>query len=263
MGVLRFKQKAIKHILNFLAFHMQLTESIYYQLGKSKILTVNNGIMNIEKNIRDYIEGDNNTLGIKPFERYASFDYCFNYFQSFREQNSLAELVNPENLQISCLQLGFYLASWGMLRGSSFLLQKSIKVYEPLIKAIVNANPVLWNIDANCYTSENIKTILEFSKTINHSFEGNFPSDILVTKIMLGVFGNIPAFDSFFKKGFRVSTFGKYALEKISAFYQENSSIIDNSRKTTIDFLTGRPTSRLYSRAKVIDMIFFIEGSKP
>ena len=220
-------------------------------------------IMDIEKNIRDYIQGDNNTQGIKPFERYASFDYCFNYFQKFRELNRLDELASSENLQMGCLQLGFYLASWGMLSGSSFLLKKSSKVHEPLIKAIANANPDLWEIDADCYTSENIKTILEFAKTINQSFNSYIPSDILVTKIMLGVFGNIPAFDSFFKIGFRVSTFGKYALEKVSAFYQENSSVIDNSRLATLDFFTGRPTNRLYTRAKVIDMIFFIEGSKP
>ena len=79
---------------------------------------------------------------------------------------------------------------------------------------------------------------------------------------MLGIFSNVPAFNSFFKKGFGVSTFGKYALEKISAFYQENKSVIEKSRLATIDFLTGQPTIRLYTRAKVIDMIFFIEGGK-
>ncbi len=219
--------------------------------------------MEIEKNIRDYVEGNNNTQGIKPFERYASFDYCFNYFQTFREQNKQDELISPDNLQKSCLQLGFYLASWGMLRGSSFLLGKSVKIYEPLIKAVANANPVLWDIDANCYTSENIKAILDFGKTIVQSFDGNYPSDILITKIMLGIFGNVPAFDSLFKKGFGVSTFGKYSLEKVSTFYQEHSSVIESSRLATIDFLTGQPTNRLYTRAKVIDMIFFIEGGKP
>ena len=219
--------------------------------------------MNIEQNIRDYIEGNRNAQGIKPFERYASFDYCFNYFQSFREQNKQSELASRENLQVSCLQLGFYLASWGMLRGSSFLLGKSIKVYEPLIKAVASTDPGLWDIDANCYTSENIKAILEFRQTIIQSFNGKFPSDILVTKIMLGIFGNVPAFDSFFKKGFGVSIFGSYALEKISAFYQEHNSVIESSRLATIDFLTGQPTNRLYTRAKVIDMICFIEGSKP
>jgi hypothetical protein len=37
------------------------------------------------------------------------------------------------NLHMFCLQLGFYLASWGMLRGSSTLLCKSTRHYEPVI----------------------------------------------------------------------------------------------------------------------------------
>jgi len=36
--------------------------------------------------------------------------------------------------------------------------------------------------------------------------------------------------------------------------------VIDGNRIATLDFDTGRPTSRLYSRAKVIDMTFFVEG---
>jgi hypothetical protein len=38
--------------------------------------------------------------------------------------------------------------------------------------------------------------------------------------------------------------------------------VIDGHRIPTLDFDTGRSTSRLYSRAKVIDMIFFVEGSR-
>jgi hypothetical protein len=59
------------------------------------------------------------TGDLGPDARYASFDYCFNYFRSFREQDRTADIAAPQNLQMSCLQLGFYLASWGMLRGSS------------------------------------------------------------------------------------------------------------------------------------------------
>ena len=36
--------------------------------------------------------------------------------------------------------------------------------------------------------------------------------------------------------------------------------MIDRNRVSTLDFHTGEPTNRRYSRAKVIDMIFFIEG---
>ncbi len=60
-----------------------------------------------------------------PEGRYASFDYCFNYFQDARERDELHGLADGNGLLLSCLQLGFYLASWGMMRGSSRLLQKS------------------------------------------------------------------------------------------------------------------------------------------
>jgi hypothetical protein len=54
-------------------------------------------------------------------QRYASLAYCFNDFQSFREKGSTADIAVPENVLLSCLHLGFYLASWGMFRGSSDL----------------------------------------------------------------------------------------------------------------------------------------------
>lgn len=216
--------------------------------------------MNIEANIQEFIWGNSKTAGIKPNERYASFDYCFNYFQSFREQGIVDELASSKYIQESCLQLGFYLASWGMLRGSSFLLQKSVRFLTPLIKVIASANPTLWEIDAHCYTSTNIDLIKDFKKTIVLTL-GN-GTDILVTKIMLGVFGNIPAFDNYFRKGLGVSTFGEAALKKISHFYNENRLIIEQHRRPTLDFATGQPTQRIYTRAKIIDMIFFVEGSK-
>ena len=71
--------------------------------------------LDIEKNIGEYL-GD-----LDPISRYASFDYSFNFFQFHREQGRLADLLHGEALQLSCLHLGFYLASWGMLRGSTEL----------------------------------------------------------------------------------------------------------------------------------------------
>ena len=83
--------------------------------------------MDIEENISLYLNGFHKNLGRQPEERYSSFDYCYNYFQEFYEKQKIIELANSDNLQISCLQIGFYLSSWGMYRGSSFLLQKSLK----------------------------------------------------------------------------------------------------------------------------------------
>lgn len=217
----------------------------------------------IDANLHEYVFGSSGTGGIGPCERYASFDYCFNYFQSFRESGEVEALANAGNLQTSCLQLGFYLASWGMLRGSSFLLDKSVRLFASLIAEISKACPALWELDVNSYDAANIEMILDFKKVIINALgKENNPSDILVTKIMLGVFGNVPAFDSYFKEGFGVSTFGRSALQRVGDFYHANAELIEKNRIPTLDFDTGKPTGRLYTRAKVVDMIFFIEGSK-
>jgi hypothetical protein len=193
-----------------------------------------------------------------PDARYASFDYCFNYFQAHREANNTAALATPTNLQLSCLHLGFYLASWGMLRGSAELLQRSARHLVPVIKLIAAADPALWSIDADRYTESNIRLLLGAGDTFRHAWPGM--SDILVTKIMLGVFGNVPAFDTNFKKGFGVSTFSPKSLRKIGEFYHSNRSVIDAHCVPTLDFVSAQPTRRCYTRAKVIDMAFFIEG---
>jgi hypothetical protein len=122
--------------------------------------------MNIESNILRYINGDQKSGGVKPTERYTSFDYCFNYFQSFRESGTIKDISHEKNMQESCLQLGFYLASWGMFRGSSTLLQKSLKIFIPVINLIASTDAEIWDIDADRYTPDNIEKIIEFEKLI-------------------------------------------------------------------------------------------------
>lgn len=212
--------------------------------------------MDIEANLQTYLSER------QVAARYASFDYCFNYFRSFQEQGKLESLGSDEHLQMSCLQLAFYLASWGMLRGSSFLLGKSIRFYESVILAISQMPPVLWEVDVDSYTSAHITLLLDCARKLREVLgEKNHPSDILVTKIMLGIFGSVPAFDTNFQHGFGINTFSRKSLEKIAAFYNANQAIIEKYRIPTVDFLSGRDTHWLYTRAKVIDMIFFIEGS--
>lgn len=214
--------------------------------------------MNLEENIAKYLDGAAGSDGRKPDARYASFDYCFNYFRSFLEGGNVKAIAAPENIQLSCLHLGFYLASWGMLRGSAELLQKSARYLIPAIELIASAEIALWEIDAHCYTEHNILQLLETGDVFREVYPTM--SDILLTKIMLGVFGNVPAFDTNFKKGFKVATFGRKALRKVGAFYEDNSMVIERYRAQTLDFVSGKPTPRRYTRSKVIDMAFFIEG---
>lgn len=209
--------------------------------------------VDIERNLARY-------LGARdPTARYTSYDYCFNYFQGRRASGGTASIGDGQRLEISCLHLGFYLASWGMLRGSAELSRKSLRHLAPVIDAIVAAPEELWSVDADDYSSSVRDLLLDTGLQIRRAFpEG--ASDILVTKIMLGVFGCVPAFDTYFKKGFGASTFGDKALRKVGDFYADHADVIDKHRVPTLSFETGLDTEWRYTRAKVIDMIFFIEG---
>ncbi len=116
--------------------------------------------LNIEGNLRTYL-GDRT-----PTARYTSFDYCFNYFQSAREESRLSELVQGPQLQLSCLQLGFYLASWGMFRGKAELLQRSVKTFVPVVEAVASAPAEIWDIDADRYTEATITLILDYANAL-------------------------------------------------------------------------------------------------
>ena len=216
------------------------------------------GLVDLETNLRRYLDGVATQDGRKPDARYASFDYCFNYFQEFREFGRIGELASAPNIQVSCLQLGFYLASWGMFRGSAKLLQRSVRHFIPLIETIASANPAVWTIDADAYTAANIEALLALAHALRQSLGGM--SDILVTKVMLGVYGNVPAFDTYFQRGFGVTKFNAKSLRKIGTYYGENAELLDRYRVPTLDFMTGQSTKRRYTRAKVIDMAFFIAG---
>ena len=63
------------------------------------------GAVDITVHATRYLQGRRDTA------RYASFDYCFNYFQSFYDEGRTAALTETGQLETSCPQLGFYLAS--------------------------------------------------------------------------------------------------------------------------------------------------------
>lgn len=210
--------------------------------------------MSVEANLAEYLSAR------APTDRYASFDYCFNYFQAYREAGRTSALADAEGMQLSCLHLGFYLASWGMLRGSTDLLRRSIKHLEPVVGVLAASPGEVWVADADGYSRTTSTVMLDVASRLRVVLPG--ATVTLVTKIMLGVFGCVPAFDQNFKKGSGITTFGYGALARLGRFYDENAEIIERHRVPTLDFSTGVPTSRLYSRAKVIDMHFFVEGAR-
>lgn len=162
---------------------------------------------------------------------------------------------------LSCLQLGFYLASWGMMRGSGDLLQRSVRDLVPVVKQIAVEPASTWDLDAHSLTAQ-ADEVLALSDRLQAAFTIT-ASDIMLTKTMLGVFGCVPAFDRYFRIGFGCSTLCKSALKRIGNYYGDNQAEIDSYDIFTLDFATGLDTQRRYTKAKIIDMVFFQEGINP
>lgn len=196
-----------------------------------------------------------------PAARYASFDYCFNYFQQARDDRETASLARGDRLELSCLHLGFYLASWGMMRGSGGLHGRSLQELVTVVQTIADEPGATWELDVPSYSVHGIAAVLALADRIRASYTFA-ASPILVTKTMLGVFGCIPAFDRFFRLGFGGAALDRRTLIRISDFYTSNISALQAVSVRTLAFATGQDTSRCYPQAKIIDMIFFEEGYK-
>jgi hypothetical protein len=212
----------------------------------------------VESIIRDY------RVATNPMDRYASFDYCYGYFLRTKDLT--------KDVEKSCLVLGFYLASWGMYRGSSFILQRSVKYLQPTIEYIATLDKKIWEIDVDNYENEK-QTIIDIYKEVKALLIKNNEADLtLVTKILLGVFGFIPAFDSYFCDTFRNHYKGKSGFRRVDEnslsciqdFYDKNMETIDKLADETyvIDFITGNLIDIKYTKAKIIDMYGFQKGIK-
>lgn len=196
---------------------------------------------------------------IDIFDREASYHFCYNYFRNFYEDDNVKEISSSNNIEVSCLQLGFYLASWGMYRGSGKIYYKSNKVYEGIIKKIPEGKS-LWEIDVDNYNENNINKILKFKNELQKSLHEHkiTATDTLTTKIMMGVFGCVPAFDINFTTAIKESELRERSLIKVKEFYDRNRKTIDNYIGTdkfkTFDRATGGKVFN-YKKAKIIDMI--------
>jgi hypothetical protein len=157
-----------------------------------------------------------------------------------------------------------------MYRGSSFLLQHSVKQLQPAVLYINTLDKSVWSIDVDNYSEENMEIIINIYQEIKKLLISNGNADLtLITKILLAVFGFIPAFDKYFCDTFRSLSDGmcgfrkvnKISLGYIHNFYQENKYSIDNLSKSTFttDFVTEKGTNINYPKAKIIDMYGFNE----
>ena len=137
--------------------------------------------------IEKYIANNN-----KEYQRYNSWNHCYNAFGNHStSQDTLA------------LHLGFYLASWGMYRGSSKLLQNDYKVHIKAVNILNNFKHLRCNQNYEV-TLSNLTEILILIKKLSNYYGKKHrvtPTNTLISKIILGSLGCLPAYDRFFISG--------------------------------------------------------------
>lgn len=164
-----------------------------------------------------------NDLKVDENGRYRSWEHCYSHFIKARGSQEI-------DYDYLSLQLAFYLASWGMYRGSSFLLQKDYKVHIPVVKELLNEKyDVLAGIDcigfkddSNQKLLQDINSFLEqYYDKIRHKVKEqelkNQLSFTLITKILMGTLGCVPAYDRYFIAGIKnqkVAT-GNYNIRSV------------------------------------------------
>jgi hypothetical protein len=195
--------------------------------------------------------------------RYRSWEHCFRYFQKIPPRAIAADRDH------AALQLGFYLASWGMYRGSSFLLQHTYKVHLAVIDQLVAPQfSVLWEQEfgAKDDDSQLVPTILELIHAIREAYRpfasstASEASDTLVTKIILGTLGTLPACDRYFIEGFKgaglkYSYLNERFIKRVLQFCRENLHDL-RGEQTRIERTCGIS----YPLMKLLDMYFWQIG---
>lgn len=197
--------------------------------------------------------------------RSRSWEHCYRVFRDARTDPS------PDCDYLS-LHLAFYLASWGMYRGSSFLLQKDYKVLSPIVEEILKPEyDCLFGLACTDLRNSDVRAQLKkLSDCISVHFQpirdevagrkvASSVSPVLITKILMGTLGCVPAYDRFFQDGvaiYKVTTreYSRNSLLKLVDFYEEYNDRLEEARRGM------RTDDLVYPQMKLLDMGFWQVG---
>jgi hypothetical protein len=151
-----------------------------------------------------------------------------------------------------------------MYRGSSFLLQRTYTVHVGVIDCLKAPEfAPLWACEfGDCQGEPNASTIvLGAVNAVRKAYENFGPAtDTLVTKVLLGTFGCLPALDRYFVDGFRqtgneYSKLNRAFVDRIVAFARANEGPL-RDEQARIEKVSGVR----YPLMKLVDMYFWQIG---
>ena len=172
----------------------------------------------VEKYLSNMVQDSNH--------RFKSWEYCYTAFG------------NLDSVDYLSLHLAFYLASWGMYRGSCGILWKDYTIHMDAVNIIRKFH----SLRKEWFTMDDVSQIMKlynalkdyYSKITYYKPENKTSSlnlaatDTLITKIMLGTIGCVPALDDLFKRAFHCQgkQFDEELLKRIIDCSQSNKDTI-------------------------------------
>lgn len=209
--------------------------------------------------------------------RFASWDYCYGLAQCMYARK---KDLTDSDYDYMALNLAFYLASWGMYRGSSFLLNKSYKIHIEPVKRIFSKDE-LWR---GCLSSSELTAFgkelataygLGDETSVSDDIIPSNMTDTLFTKILLGLTGNVIAYDRYCKTALSFLGCGKnfFRTSRDTSWDRLRNDGFETLAKKLSDVKASYPkvefkdggyvqTSEYvpYPDAKNIDMFLFVLG---
>ena len=208
-----------------------------------------------------------------PTCRFYSWDHCYKVFCD-------ARCAGSHNYDYLSLHLAFYLASWGMYRGSSQLLRKDYKIHVPAVRIVLEEFACLHGLVYTDLRKEEKEGIKEKLYVLNDKLTEYYngitvsPTGTLISKIVLGTLGCTPAYDTFFCNAVNDDNIitellgqGHAKLQKnkwdidslflLADYYQRNSKAFEKLRKKYKVFGLYD-----YPQMKLLDMGVWQIGSK-
>ena len=175
-----------------------------------------------------------NDLKVDENGRYRSWEHCYSHFIKARGSQEI-------DYDYLSLQLAFYLASWGMYRGSSFLLRKDYKVHIPVVKELLSEKyDVLAGIECVSFREKSNQQLLLDINSFLGQYYDKIRREVKEQEL----------------KNQKVAT-GNYNLKSIMQlvdFYEKNSARLEPVREKME--VEGMP----YPQMKMIDMGFWQVG---
>ena len=160
-----------------------------------------------------------------PNNGFYSWEHCYKAFENIEQDETLL-----------ALHLGFYLASWGMYRGSAPISTKDYTIHLGAIRIIKDYYHL------RCYKNNELKreSINEVLSLCNDLYDHyyNFtyypknkaekrkPTDTLISKIVIGTLGCLPAFDRYFRDGVKANELKFNKINFKSLISKINTSLI-------------------------------------